>query len=519
MTPCFPATMVQQDQPSMHIFASLAKLIAVISLLNTGSFSQVQLMPAAIQAGESSPACPTEGVAINMTGDCANPSAMLDVNSQSKGLLIPRMTKGEREAIASPAHGLIIYQTEGGPEGIYVYDGVQWVAYVAGDAGLNVALGPRALDSDNGGSANIAIGFAALQINGGHDNLAIGSQALDSTLFGDDNIAIGRKAMYQNQDGSDNIAIGRHALRNNAYGQENIAIGLDALGGGLGFGKQNVAIGTGALSSAMGTDKRNTGIGAFALLNNTGDENTAVGDSALRSATDGNRLTAIGFRADVHPDVNYIVNATVIGHNAVVDASDAMVFGNAEVVAWCFGGVSAEAAIGAGRALTVGSNSSNGNGAYLTAGGVWTNASDRNAKENFSSVDAEELLKKLCELPITEWNYRGENPDIKHIGPVAQDFHRIFSVGNDSTSISTIDPAGIALSAIQALEKRTQEISELKSELSILKEENERLRSDKDRLLLSHALTVERVDKIERVLERLGTTQQSVSSVSQHSTK
>jgi hypothetical protein len=43
----------------------------------------------------------------------ADASALLDLNSTSKGLLLPRMTKAQRDAIASPADGLILYQTDG----------------------------------------------------------------------------------------------------------------------------------------------------------------------------------------------------------------------------------------------------------------------------------------------------------------------------------------------------------------------------------------------------------------------
>jgi len=106
-------------------------------------------------------------------------------------------------------------------------------------------------------------------------------------------------------------------------------------------------------------------------------------------------------------------------------------------------------------------------GAYLTTGGAWTDASDRNLKENFTTVNTAELLAKLKSLEISQWNYKSENADIKHIGPVAQDFYAAFGVGNDNKSISTIDPAGIALATIQELEKRT---SRLQMENDYLKE-------------------------------------------------
>jgi uncharacterized repeat protein (TIGR01451 family) len=95
-------------------------------------------------------------------------------------------------------------------------------------------------------------------------------------------------------------------------------------------------------------------------------------------------------------------------------------------------------------------------GPFVTAGGVWTNASDRNLKENFTAVSAAAILEKIRALPLTDWNYKNEDPSVRHIGPVAQDFYAIFGVGNSSTSISTIDPAGVALAGIQGLDERSQ---------------------------------------------------------------
>jgi hypothetical protein len=54
-----------------------------------------------------------------------NASASLDVSSTSKGFLPPRMTALQRAAIASPATGLLVYQTDG-TSGVYVYNGSSW---------------------------------------------------------------------------------------------------------------------------------------------------------------------------------------------------------------------------------------------------------------------------------------------------------------------------------------------------------------------------------------------------------
>ncbi len=59
-------------------------------------------------------------------GTTPDRSAQVDIQSTSKGLLLPRMTKAQRDAIPSPAAGLIVYQTDAGNSGLRYYDGVNW---------------------------------------------------------------------------------------------------------------------------------------------------------------------------------------------------------------------------------------------------------------------------------------------------------------------------------------------------------------------------------------------------------
>ena len=76
-------------------------------------------------------------VAIN--GDASQPdgSAMLDIKSTAKGLLIPRMTTVQRSAIGSPADGLMVYDTD--TKGLWVYQsGIGWMQSAYGSGGLSV---------------------------------------------------------------------------------------------------------------------------------------------------------------------------------------------------------------------------------------------------------------------------------------------------------------------------------------------------------------------------------------------
>jgi Chaperone of endosialidase len=89
-------------------------------------------------------------------------------------------------------------------------------------------------------------------------------------------------------------------------------------------------------------------------------------------------------------------------------------------------------------------------GAYEN-GGVWTNASDRNLKENFAAIDNAQLLSKIDSMAIESWNYKAEGKAVRHLGPVAQDFYSAFGLGQDDKHISTVDEGGVALAAVQEL--------------------------------------------------------------------
>lgn len=94
-------------------------------------------------------------------------------------------------------------------------------------------------------------------------------------------------------------------------------------------------------------------------------------------------------------------------------------------------------------------------------GGSWSSISDRNAKENVEQVDVEEVLTKLSRLEIAKWNYTAQGDSIRHIGPMAQDFHAAFGVGEDDKHITTIDADGVMMAAIQALHVQNNQLREL----------------------------------------------------------
>jgi hypothetical protein len=116
-------------------------------------------------------------------------------------------------------------------------------------------------------------------------------------------------------------------------------------------------------------------------------------------------------------------------------------------------------------------------GVYMRHGqSGWSNYSDRNKKENFRKVDGEELLEKLRNISVTEWNYKKTDPRDRYIGPMAQDFYAAFHLGGtDSLGINTISIDGVNMAGVKALEQRTRE---LKSILATVQQQNTALLED-----------------------------------------
>ncbi len=116
-------------------------------------------------------------------------------------------------------------------------------------------------------------------------------------------------------------------------------------------------------------------------------------------------------------------------------------------------------------------------GVYMNHGdSSWRSYCSRDLKENFAPVDGEELLGKIRDLPVTQWNYKAVDPSVKFIGPVAEDFWDAFRLGGtDNKGISNFAIAGVNMAGVKALEKRT---GDMKEEMAEMKGEIDRLRAE-----------------------------------------
>jgi hypothetical protein len=126
------------------------------------------------------------------------------------------------------------------------------------------------------------------------------------------------------------------------------------------------------------------------------------------------------------------------------------------------------------------SNAAMSSGVSLDPGsGTWASLSDRTMKTRIVPLDDAAILTKLASLPVSEWSYRSEDPRVRHVGPMAQDFYAAFRVGEDDRHITTIDEDGVALAAIKALATKAQRAevksAQLKRQLDALTEAVRRL--------------------------------------------
>lgn len=276
-----------------------------------------------------------QSFSVNTDGSTADASALLDVKSTSKGVLIPRMNKTERNAIASPATGLLVFQTGPDSIGFHYYYGGTWLWLPnskQNDSTYWNTHGNSGLDTTSffGYTDNTPITF---KINGqkvgrfepAKFNYFIGQNAgsYNSGSFG--HVAIGDQAGSNLNTNNPGIFIGSLAGTANTTGRNCVIIGPSA-----GFfnttGDFNVFLG--ALSGIQNTTGQgNTFLGhGAATTHKVNSFNVAVGYTALSSDSSGSSNTALGYNSDVGS--NNLTNATAIGARAQVGQSNSMVLGS-----------------------------------------------------------------------------------------------------------------------------------------------------------------------------------------------
>jgi hypothetical protein len=317
---------------------------------------------------------------------------------------------------------------------------------------LNEATGIRSTIS--GGMNNKATAQGATVGGGGMNpaNQALGNEANAgaSTISGGYGNVIDSFGFYGTIAGGQQNRILAPA---NNVGHATIGGGLFntvSLGGGtIGGGNSNTA---GGFDSTVGGGINNTASGGGATVPG-GSANTAAGAYSF----------AAGYRAKA-------LNNGCFAWADNTDADFSCTTNNA-FIARASGGVH----FYTNAALTTGCSIGGG-------GGSWSCTSSRDEKTDFAPVDPLAVLARVAALPVSEWRYRDERSRARHVGPMAQDFHAAFGLGDDDRSIGLVDVGGVALAAIQGLE---------------------RLVRDKDRRIADLEARASRMERLERELDAI----------------
>jgi trimeric autotransporter adhesin len=223
----------------------------------------------------------------NTTGATPDNSAMVDIASNTKGLLIPRLTTTERIAIASPATGLLVYDST--LSAFYYYNGTAWVTLASSkiqDADANTKVETEQASNENfirftlNGTEYFKMNKATLEVNNSGKCVYIGNAAGASDPYG---VMAGGVILINYE----NTGIGANALQGSRTGFFNTALGVKALQSST-TGSYNTAIGHSALNTTNGGF--NVGLGYQAGLQSTGSNNLLLGNYAGYSETGSNKL-------------------------------------------------------------------------------------------------------------------------------------------------------------------------------------------------------------------------------------
>ena len=209
--------------------------------------------------------------------------------------------------------------------------------------------------------------------------------------------------------------------------------------------------------------------------NQAGD--TTTSNRAYATVSGGRSNTASGTYATVAGGFTNLASGTysfAAGRQARALHTGSFVWGDSTAANIASTGLNQFIARASGG-VTFYSNGAATSGVRLEPGtGAWSTLSDRNSKANITAVDSASILERLASIPIQLWNYKAQDASVKHIGPMAQDFAAAFGVGENDTTISTVDADGVALAAIQGLNlkltEKDQQIATLQERLAAVEQ-------------------------------------------------
>ena len=189
-------------------------------------------------------------------------------------------------------------------------------------SGGSIAIGYSAM-SNSASSSDIAIGFNALKVSEGFQNIAIGIRSFDELESGSGNIGIGKEVGFNFYGGNHNVGIGYRAF-GSSYEKANTVTNT-TFNTGVGYGSSYGLVGI-----------NNSSFGRQSGQNTLGDKNTLIGAYATTSENiEINNATAIGADATVTAS-NTIqlgnVSVTLVNTSAAISANDYLINGGESLI-------------------------------------------------------------------------------------------------------------------------------------------------------------------------------------------
>ena len=96
-------------------------------------------------------------------------------------------------------------------------------------------------------------------------------------------------------------------------------------------------------------------------------------------------------------------------------------------------------------------------GAYVSTGGVWTNASSREYKTDIKQLTAEKAMNTLTQLQPVEFFYKADSEE-KHVGFIAEDAPELVAT-KDRKGMSSMDVVAVLTKVVQDQQKTIEELS------------------------------------------------------------
>ena len=420
-----------------------------------------------------------------------HPSAMLDVSSTAKGFLTPRMLKSQRDLIASPATGLLIYQTDN-TSGFYFYNGTGWVQLAGGGSSNYWSQTGNNIFNNNAGYVGIGtnkpVSLLTLKTplyERGITHIRDSSfeNGLDSIVFAEsiDYTAanIGTTTNHQlnlTTNGINRIQIlptGEVNLSNGGttnFAKLNVVTGNNSYGiSQIGDGGNILSTRIGGVSAGIGTFS-NTAMRLFCNSVSAMYIAAANGNVGLGTDSPVDKLTVVspaGQYGITHTDGNVSVSTLTTGNQGYIGTKSNHPFG---IYAGFNIGltVATNGNVGIGTSTPTNKLEVNGN---ICATGSIASCSDIRYKTNLLPVS--NVLSSLLALNPIYYNWKKDfkgYTDQRQIGFSAQEVEKMYPemVQTDANGYKAIDYSRLTPVLVEAVKEQQKEIEVLKAKMERL---------------------------------------------------